>query len=177
MEHPLNRQFAPTAPAGVLEETTMNVLTNFEKNTSMTPYGIVALRWTLALYWGLDWYYQVLNQGMPATERLFVSLGYPAWFAWGEITFLVIAVIGLVLGLYVRTLSLLLLVILIPAMKLWIPNGIWAIHGGYEFPLLWILLQIIQALLGPGPMSVKTLSWLDAVGRPHGSTIANLLKG
>jgi putative oxidoreductase len=120
----------------------MNVLTNFEKNTSMTPYGIVVLRWTLALYWGLDWYYQVLNQGMPATERLFVSLGYPAWFAWGEITFLVIAVIGLVLGLYVRTLSLLLLVILIPAMKLWIPNGIWAIHGGYEFPLLWILLQL-----------------------------------
>jgi hypothetical protein len=25
----------------------MNVLTNFEKNTSLTPYGIVALRWTL----------------------------------------------------------------------------------------------------------------------------------
>jgi putative oxidoreductase len=145
----------------------MNIVTKFEKSTSMTPCGIVALRWTLALYWALDWYYQVINQGMLATEHLFVSLGYPAWFAWGEITFLVIAVIGLVLGLYVRTLSLLLLVILIPAMQLWIPNGIWAIHGGYQFPLLWILLQIVQALLGPGPMSVKTLPWLDAVGRSH----------
>jgi putative oxidoreductase len=143
----------------------MNALTSFEKNTSLTPYGIVALRWTLALYWGVHWCYKVLYQGMPATEHLFVSLGYPAWFAWGDITLEVIAVIGLVLGLYVRTLSLLLLVILIPAMALWIPNGIWAIHGGYEFPLLWIFLQFILALLGPGAMSIKTLPWLDALAR------------
>jgi len=142
----------------------MNVLTNFEKNTSLTPYGIVALRWRLALYWGGHWCYKVLYQGMPATEHLFVSLGYPGWFAWGDITFELIAVIGLALGLYVRTLSLLFLVILIPAMALWIPNGIWAIHGGYEFPVLWIFLQIIQALLGHGPMSVKTLPLLDRIG-------------
>ena len=142
----------------------MNALTSFEKNTSLTPYGIVALRWTLALWWGVHWVYKVLYQGMPATEHLFVSLGYPAWFAWGDITLEAIAVVGLVLGLYVRTLSLLLLVILIPAMALWIPNGIWAIHGGYEFVVLWIFLQIIQALLGPGPLSVKTLPWLDRIG-------------
>jgi uncharacterized membrane protein YphA (DoxX/SURF4 family) len=92
----------------------MNALTNFEKNTSFTPYGIVALRWTLALWWGVHWVYKVIYQGMPATEHLFVSLGYPAWFAWGDITLEAIAVIGLVLGLYVRTLSLLLLVILNP---------------------------------------------------------------
>ena len=151
----------------------MNLLTSFEKNASMTPYGMVALRWTLALYWASDWYYEVIHQGMPATEHLFVSLAYPAWFAWGEVTFITIAVIGLVLGLYVRTLSLLLLVILIPALKVWIPNGIWAIHGGYEFPVLWIFLQIIQALLGPGPMSVKTLPWLDAVSRSNRFHIAN----
>ena len=142
----------------------MNALTNFETNTSLTPYGIVALRWTLALYWGVHWCYKVIYEGMPATEHLFVSLGYPGWLAWADITGELIAVIGLLLGLYVRTLSLLLLVILIPAMALWIPNGIWAIHGGYEFVLLWIFLQIIQALLGPGPLSVKTLPLLDQIG-------------
>ena len=142
----------------------MNALANFERNTSLTPYGIVALRWTLALYWGVHWCYKVIYEGMPATEHLFVSLGYPGWLAWADITGELIAVIGLLLGLYVRTLSLLLLVILIPAMALWIPNGIWAIHGGYEFVVLWIFLQIIQALLGPGPLSIKTLPWLDQIG-------------
>jgi len=142
----------------------MNALTRFEKNEWLTPYGIVALRWTLALYWGVHWCYKVIYEGMPATEHLFVLLGYPAWLAWADITGELVAVIGLLLGLYVRTLSLLLLVILIPAMALWIPNGIWAIHGGYEFVVLWIFLQIIQALLGPGPMSIKTLPLLDWVG-------------
>jgi len=142
----------------------MNALTNFERNTFLTPYGIVALRWTLALWWGVHWCYKVLYQGMPATEHLFVSLGYPGWLAWFDIAGEAIAVIGLAFGLYVRTLSLLLLVILIPATALWIPNGIWAIHGGYEFVLLWIFLQIIQALLGPGPLSVKTLPLLDQIG-------------
>jgi putative oxidoreductase len=56
------------------------------------------------------------------------------------------------------------LVILIPAMALWIPNGIWAIHGGYEFVLLWIFLQIIQTLLRPGPLSIRTLPWFDRIG-------------
>ena len=60
-----------------------------------------------------------------------------------------IAVFALVLGLYVRTISLLLLVILVPALKLWMPNGIWAIHGGYEFLLMWILMQLTLAMLGP----------------------------
>ena len=142
----------------------MNALTNFETNTSLTPYGIVALRWTLALYWGVHWCYKVVYEGMPATEHLFVSLGYPGWLAWADVTGELIAVIGLLLGLYVRTLSLLLLVILVPAMALWIPNGIWAIHGGYEFVVLWIFLQIIQALLGPGPLSLKTLPILDRIG-------------
>jgi len=142
----------------------MNALTNFENNTSLTPYGIAALRWTLALYWGVHWCYKVIYEGMPATEHLFVSLGYPGWLAWADITGELIAVIGLLLGLYVRTLSLLLLVILVPAMALWIPNGIWAIHGGYEFVVLWIFLQIIQALLGPGPLSLKTLPLFDRLG-------------
>jgi putative oxidoreductase len=142
----------------------VNALANFERNASLTPYGIVALRWTLALYWGAHWCYKVIYEGMPATEHLFVSLGYPGWLAWADITGELIAVIGLLLGLYVRTLSLLLLVILIPATALWIPNGIWAIHGGYEFVVLWIFLQIIQALLGPGPLSIKTLPWLDRIG-------------
>jgi putative oxidoreductase len=46
----------------------------------------------------------------------------------------------------------------VPAIKLWIPNGLWAIHGGYEFPLMWLLMQLTLAMLGPGPCSLKVLA-------------------
>lgn len=98
---------------------------------------------------------------MGKTEAFFASLGYPPLFAWGDITLETIIIISLILGLYVRSISLLALVILVPAMEVWIPSGIWANRGGYEFPLLWIFLQVVLAFLGSGPLSLKTLSFLD----------------
>jgi putative oxidoreductase len=38
-----------------------------------------------------------------------------------------------------------------------LPNG-WLFsspHGGWEFPALWIVLLIVQALLGPGAYALK----------------------
>ncbi|WP_176083543.1 DoxX family protein [Martelella sp. HB161492] len=140
----------------------MKFLNAFEEAKGATPYGIFLMRLVLALYWGVHWCYKVIHQGMGATEHMFVGLGYPAWFAWGDITLEVIAVICMVLGLYVRTMSLALLVILVPALEVWIPNGIWAINGGYEFPMLWIFMQIVLAILGPGAFAMKTLKRFDA---------------
>jgi len=139
-------------------------LKTFEETKSCTPYGIFMMRIVLALYWGVHWSFKVIHQGMPATEQMFVGLGYPAWFAWGDVTLEVIAVVCLVLGLYVRTMSLALLVILVPALEVWIPNGLWANSGGYEFPVLWILMQLVLALLGPGAWAMRTLNFI------HGET-------
>lgn len=94
---------------------------------------------------------------MDVTEALFTSLGFYPWLAWGDVTLEIVAVIAFILGLYVRTMSLLLLVILIPSLKLWIPNGIWAIHGGYEFPLMWLFMQLTMAMLGAGSYSLRVL--------------------
>ncbi|MGI3170702.1 DoxX family protein [Pseudooceanicola sp. C21-150M6] len=135
----------------------MKYLNALETAEGWTPYGIFMLRMVLALYWGVHWGYKVIHQGMAATEQMFVGLGYPAWFAWGDVTLEVVAVVCLVLGLYVRTMSLALLVILVPALEVWIPNGLWANAGGYEFPVLWILMQIVLALLGPGAWALRTL--------------------
>ena len=132
-------------------------LTVWEKRGDLTPFGVLFLRLVLAAYWGVHWAYKVFHDGMKVTEDVFTSLGFPAWLAWGDVAFELIAVFALVLGLYVRTISLLLLVILVPALKLWMPNGIWAIHGGYEFLLMWILMQLTLAMLGPGPCSLKVL--------------------
>jgi putative oxidoreductase len=143
----------------------MKFLNAFENAQRWTPYEIFVMRIVLAVYWGVHWGYKVFYTGMPATEALFVRLGYPSWFAWGDITLEVVAVLGLVLGLYVRTLSLLLLVILIPALEVWIPNGLWALHGGYEFPVFWILMQVVLVILGPGAWAMRTLPIFGAPKR------------
>ena len=72
--------------------------------------------------------------------------------------FELIAVVALLLGLYVRTISRLLWVILVPAPKLWILNGLRAFHGGYEFPVMWILMQLSQCLLGAGAFNAASIA-------------------
>ena len=126
------------------------LLTHWEARTDLVPYGALLLRLSLALYWGVHWEYKVFHDGMKVTEAVFTTLGFPSWLAWADVIFELIAVVALFFGLYVRTISVLRLVILLPALKLWIPNGLWAFHGGYEFPVMWILMQLSQCLLGAG---------------------------
>ena len=84
----------------------------------------------------------------------------------GDVIFEMVAVVALVFGFYVRTIPLLLLVILLPALELWIPNGLWAFHGGDEFPVMWILMQPSLCLLGAGSLRCQRdpplleMSWL-----------------
>lgn len=129
----------------------------FEENNRIIPFGILALRVFLVLLWILHWEYKAVYNGMDKTVAFFEKLGYPGWFAWGDVTFEVVVIIAFILGLYTRTFSILTLAILIPAIEIWIPNGIWALHGGYEFMVLWCLLQVVFALTGPGPYAMKTL--------------------
>jgi hypothetical protein len=48
----------------------------------------------------------------------------------------------------------LLLFLLVPATLVWIPKGFFFINGGYEFPLLWCVLQLVMALCGPGVLRI-----------------------
>jgi putative oxidoreductase len=131
----------------------LKCLTAWEERRDLTPLSVLFLRLVLAAYWGVHWEYKIFHDSVKVTEQDFTNLGFWPWLAWGDVALELFAVVALLLGLYVRTTSLLLLVILVPAMKAWIPNGLWAIHGGYEFPLLWLLMQVTLAMLGPGPYS------------------------
>jgi putative oxidoreductase len=93
---------------------------------------------------------------LPATETFFVSLGYPWWFAWLDVIAEVVATGMLAAGVYVRTVSLLMLIILIPATTVWFPKGVYFVNAGYEFMLTWCILQVLQALLGPGALNAET---------------------
>jgi putative oxidoreductase len=62
----------------------------------------------------------------------------------------------LLAGLFTRWVSLALLPILFGALLVHLPNG-WlfsSTNGGWEFPALWIVLMVVQALLGPGAFAL-----------------------
>jgi len=128
----------------------------FDRNETLIPYGIFMLRMTLVAIWIAHFWFKVGYRGMPATETFFASLGYPVWFAWADVIAEAVAIIMLALGVYVRVLCPLLLVILIPATLVWIPKGFYFVGAGYEFMLTWCILQLVQALLGPGAFSLAT---------------------
>jgi putative oxidoreductase len=129
-----------------------------DDDTTLTPYGICLLRVTLAILWLMHGLYKVIHDGMPATEKFFVSLGYPAWTAWADVAIECAAFVLLLLGAYVRVSSVLLLFLLIPATLVWIPKGFFFTNGGYEFPLIWCVLQVVMALCGPGALRIRRRS-------------------
>jgi putative oxidoreductase len=130
-------------------------LRRFDRNQVLIPYGVFALRITLTLIWIAHLWFKVGYRGMPATVTFFESLGYPGWFAWADVIAEAIAIVMLACGFYVRTLCLLLLIILIPATLVWVPKGFYFVNAGYEFMLTWCILQVVQALLGPGAFSLE----------------------
>jgi putative oxidoreductase len=137
----------------------------FDRNKTMTPYGIFMLRMTLVAIWIAHFWFKVGFRGMPATVKFFESLGYPGWFAWADVTVEAVAIVMLACGIYVRTICPLLLIILIPATAVWLPKGFYFVSAGYEFMLTWCILQIVQALLGPGAFCLQ-------FNKPHRQQIA-----
>jgi putative oxidoreductase len=140
-------------------------LRRFDQNQALVPYGVFLLRITLTGIWIAHFWFKVGYRGMPATVTFFHSLGYPGWFAWADVIAESVAIVMLACGVYVRTLSILLLVILIPATLVWIPKGFYFVGAGYEFMLTWCILQVVQAVLGPGAFSL--------VNREPGAALAH----
>lgn len=117
------------------------------------PYAALLLRVSLGvllLAHGL--LLKVFTFTIPGTVGYFESIGYPGFFAYlvmlGEIG----GGIALILGVWTRTISLLLVPILIGATLQHTGNG-WlfsAANGGWEFPAFWTVTLVVQALLGEG---------------------------
>lgn len=94
---------------------------------------------------------------LPGTVGYFASIGLPAWTAYAVVAGELAIGVGLILGILVRAASIASLPILIGALIVHLPNG-WvfsAPNGGWEFPALWIVLAVVQALLGAGAYAVK----------------------
>lgn len=122
-------------------------------DTRTAPYAALLLRvgiGVLLLAHGL--LLKVLTFTVPGTVAFFESIGYPGFFAYLVILGEIGGGLALILGLWTRPISLLLLPILIGATLQHAGNG-WlftAAQGGWEFPAFWTLTLVVQALLGDG---------------------------
>jgi uncharacterized membrane protein YphA (DoxX/SURF4 family) len=79
------------------------------QNLDLSPLsavGAALLRFILAGFWIVHWWFKVRYRGMPATEAFFLRHGLPAWLAWFDISFEVVIAVCLVLGIYVPLLCL-----------------------------------------------------------------------
>lgn len=95
---------------------------------------------------------KVLVFGVDGTVGFFASLGLPAIAAYLVMAGEVLGGIALIVGYRVRTVALLSLPILLGA--LWVHSGAgWLFSnkgGGWEFPLLLVVLAVVLALQGGG---------------------------
>ncbi|MCB1512434.1 MAG: DoxX family protein [Hyphomicrobiaceae bacterium] len=127
-------------------------------DTRTAPYAAFLLRVSLgSLLLAHGLVLKVLTFGVAGTAGYFQSIGYPALFAYLVILGEIGGGLALILGLWTRTISLLLLPILIGATLQHIGNG-WlfsATGGGWEFPAFWTIMLIVQALLGDGAYALR----------------------
>ena len=122
------------------------------------PYAAFLLRVSLGLLFiahGLI--LKVFTFGIAGTVGYFESLGYPGLFAYLVILGEIGGGLALILGLWTRWISLLMVPILIGATLQHTGNG-WlfsAANGGWEFPAFWTVTLIVQALLGDGAFALR----------------------
>lgn len=97
------------------------------------------------------------------TVGFFESLGLPAVLAYLTIFAEVAGGVALILGIYPRLVALLSLPILVGAVWVHMGNG-WLFSnqgGGWEFPVLLIVLALVIVIQGAGSFAIKTLPVID----------------
>ncbi|PWC33038.1 DoxX family protein [Azospirillum sp. TSO35-2] len=136
--------------------TNTDVATGIDTRTA--PYAAFLLRVGLGLLFlahGLV--LKVMTFGLAGTAGYFQSIGYPAAFAYLVILGEIGGGLLLVAGVYTRWIALALLPIMIGATLQHVGNG-WVFssaNGGWEFPVFWTVLLVVQSLLGDGAFALK----------------------
>lgn len=120
--------------------------------TDTVALGAALLRVSLGVLFLAHGLLKVLVFTLPGTVGYFQSLGLPGALAYLTVAGEIGGGLLLVAGIYTRYVALLLVPLMIGATLVHVPNG-WlfsAPKGGFEFPALWTVLLVVQALIGGG---------------------------
>ncbi len=132
-------------------------------NTSTTNHGAFLTRITLGSILLAHGALKIFVFTIPGTVGFFESLGIPAIVAYLTIFGEVFGGAALILGIYPRLIALLSLPILLGAAWVHSGNG-WLFSnegGGWEFPVLLIVLAIVIAIQGAGSFAIKRIPGVD----------------
>jgi putative oxidoreductase len=128
-------------------------------NTFTTNHGAFLTRVTLGSILLAHGALKIFVFTIPGTVGFFESLGLPAIFAYLTIFGEVFGGTALILGAYPRLVALLSLPILLGAAWVHMSNG-WVfsnVGGGWEFPVLLIILAIVVSIQGAGSFAIKQI--------------------
>jgi putative oxidoreductase len=131
-------------------------------DTRTAPYAALFLRLSLSFFFIAHLYRKFAVLGFDSWWSGWIKEGYPEWV----LSYCLIAefsgAILLLLGIYTRYVSLMLMPLMIALVYHWaIRKGFWFGNGGAEFVLAWLMMLITQVLLGDGACALKasTLPW------------------
>jgi putative oxidoreductase len=97
---------------------------------------------------------------LPGTAKFFESLGLPGFLGYVTVAVELVGGILLILGVKTRTVSLVLVPVLLGATWAHSGNG-WLFtspNGGWEYPAFWTVTLFVQALLGDGAYALRLSS-------------------
>ncbi|HSD34282.1 MAG TPA: DoxX family protein [Alphaproteobacteria bacterium] len=121
------------------------------------PYAALLLRVSLGVMFIAHGLLKLLVFTLPGTVAFFEQTGFPGWTAY-LVTFGELAAGALlILGIQTRWVALATVPILLGAASVHWANG-WvfsAPNGGWEYPVFWAVVMVVQALLGDGAHALK----------------------
>ncbi len=132
-------------------------------DTGQAQYAAFILRVSLGVMALAHGFLKVFVFTIPGTVGFFESLGYPGVLAYAVTAGEILGGLALIAGVWTRYVALALVPVLIGATITHTGNG-WLfsnLDGGWEFPAFWTVALIVQALLGDGAFSARSV-----FGRP-----------
>lgn len=124
-------------------------------------HGAMVLRLTLGIMFIAHALLKILVFTIPGTMGFFESVGFPGFSVYPVLVAELLGGTALILGLYVRPVSLALILVLLGAAWVHSSNG-WVFSaegGGWEYPVFLAIATVVQAMLGAGSL---------ALGQPFG---------
>ncbi len=123
-----------------------------------TAAGITLIRVSLGIMWIAHALLKLFVFTLAGTANYFESIGFAGELAYPVFAAELIGGIALVLGVYARQVSLLLIPVMIVAAWVHLPNG-WthtSSNGGWEYPVFLIFASVAVWLMEDGLLTLKT---------------------